>query len=67
MNVKTILPTQKITRAGSALMLTMVMAGVALVTVAGVLAYTGSNARLNYRLDQYTAQWLRPKLGPRRS
>jgi hypothetical protein len=34
-------------------MLTMVMAGVALITVAGVMAYTGSTARLNYRLSQY--------------
>ena len=54
MNPRMILPTQMRGRAGSALMLTMLMTGVALVTVAGVLTYASSTARLNYRSSQYT-------------
>jgi hypothetical protein len=37
----------------SALLLTMVMTGIAVLTVASVLSYTTSSARLNYRASQY--------------
>src|SRR5437868_11757641 len=38
---------------GSALLLTMLMTGIAVLTVASVLSYTTSSARLNYRASQY--------------
>ena len=38
---------------GSALMLTIIMTSIALATVGGVLSYSASNARLNYRTNQY--------------
>ncbi len=44
---------QKSRQAGSALFLTIIMTGIALATVAGVLTYSVSNARLNYRSNQY--------------
>src|SRR5437588_1803295 len=43
----------KPSRSGSALLLTMVLTGVALITAAAVLAYSASTARLNYRSNQY--------------
>ena len=51
--MKTALPTQRPRRAGSALLLTMVTTGVALVMVAGILTYSGSTARMDSRANQY--------------
>jgi len=41
-------------RTGSALLLTLTMSAIALLTVAGVLAYAAANARLTYRSNQYS-------------
>ncbi|MGH7867921.1 MAG: hypothetical protein ACREP9_09925, partial [Candidatus Dormibacteraceae bacterium] len=46
-------PEAKGSGAGHALLLTIVMTGVALVTLAGVLTYSTSTARMNYRANQY--------------
>jgi hypothetical protein len=51
--MRTTILIRKLEQTGSALLLTMVLTGIALVTVAGVLAYSGSTARLNYRSNQY--------------
>ena len=39
--------------AGHALLMTLVMTGVALVTLAGILSYSSSTARMNYRANEY--------------
>lgn len=39
---------------GSALLLTLVMTGIAMATLAGALAWSASTARLTYRSNQYT-------------
>jgi hypothetical protein len=53
MKMKPVIPVQKRDQSGSALFLTVIMAGIALATVAGVLSYSVNNARLNYRANQY--------------
>ena len=52
--MKTIFITQKPHRAGSALLITMVMLGVALIILAGVLSWSATSTRLTYRSIQYT-------------
>jgi len=54
MSMKTLFTTQKPHQAGSALVLTMVMLGVALVIVAGVMSWSATSTRLTYRSIQYT-------------
>ncbi|HWX23307.1 MAG TPA: hypothetical protein VN578_25675 [Candidatus Binatia bacterium] len=51
--MKTAFPNPRTGRSGSALLMTMVMVGIALLTVAAALAYCATNARLNYRSNQY--------------
>ena len=52
--MKTIFTTQKPHRAGGALVLTMVMLGVALAILAGVMSWSSTSTRLTYRSIQYT-------------
>jgi hypothetical protein len=52
--MKTIFTTQKPHRAGNALVLTMVMLGVALAILAGVMSWSSTSTRLTYRSIQYT-------------
>lgn len=55
MSQKTIFTTRQAAReAGSALMLTMIMVGVALAILAGALSWSASSTRLTYRSIQYT-------------
>jgi hypothetical protein len=53
MKMKPFSRAQNLDQSGSALVLTVVMTCIALATVAGVLAYSVNNARLNYRSNQY--------------
>ena len=52
--MKTIITTQKSHQAGNALVLTMVMLGVALAILAGVMSWSSTSTRLTYRSIQYT-------------
>ena len=54
MSMKIIFTTQKPHRAGNALVLTMVMLGVALAILAGVMSWSSASTRLTYRSIQYT-------------
>ena len=53
MNMKTAFATQKPNRAGSALMLTMIMSAIALALLAGAMSWSASSTRLTYRSIQY--------------
>ena len=46
--------TQKSGQTGSALMLVMILSGIALATLAGVMAWSATSARLTHRSIQYT-------------
>jgi hypothetical protein len=48
-------PSQSSARAGSALLLTMLITGVALVILAGAMAWAASNAKLTERSNRYTS------------
>src|ERR1019366_7377976 len=52
--MKTPIPTCQSGQAGSALLLTMIMSGVALAILAGAMAWSASSARLTHRSIQYT-------------
>jgi hypothetical protein len=52
--MKTLFTTQKPRQAGSALMLTMIMLGVALTVLAAALSWSATSTRLTYRSIQYT-------------
>ena len=52
--MKTIFTTQKSHRDGNALVLTVVMLGVALAILAGVMSWSSTSTRLTYRSIQYT-------------
>jgi Tfp pilus assembly protein PilX len=52
--MKTLFTTQKSRQAGSALMLTMIMLGVALIILAAALSWSATSTRLTYRSIQYT-------------
>jgi hypothetical protein len=54
MSMKTIFITQKPNQAGSALLLTTIMLGVALAILAGVMSWSATSTRLTYRSIQYT-------------
>lgn len=54
MNMRTTFQIRTFRQAGSALLLTLTMSAIALLTVAGVLAYAAANARLTYRSNQYS-------------
>jgi hypothetical protein len=54
MSLKTIFTTQKPHQAGSALLLTMIMLGVALAILAAALSWSANSTRLTYRSIQYT-------------
>jgi hypothetical protein len=54
MSRKTMITTQTLRQAGSALVLTMVMAGVALAMLAAALSWSSTSTRLTYRSIQYT-------------
>jgi hypothetical protein len=54
MNIKTLFATQTLRQAGSALLLTMIMAGVALAMLAAALSWSSTSTRLTYRSIQYT-------------
>ena len=53
MNMKTAFTRQKPDQAGSALMLTMIMSGVALAILAAAMSWSASNTQLTYRSIQY--------------
>jgi hypothetical protein len=53
MDMKSNFRTQKRPRTGSALLLTLIMTAVALLTLAGALAWSANTARLTYRSNQY--------------
>ncbi len=52
--MKTIFTTQRPHQAGSALLLTLIMGGVALAILAGAMSWSASSTRLTYRSIQYT-------------
>ena len=52
--MKTTLPAGPSGQAGSALLLTMIMSGVALAILAGAMAWSAGSARLTHRSIQYT-------------
>jgi hypothetical protein len=54
MSMKTLFTTQKPHQAGGALLLTLIMSGVALAILAGVMSWSASSTRLTYRSIQYT-------------
>jgi hypothetical protein len=54
MSMKTMITTQTLRQAGSALLLTMIMAGVALAMLAAALSWSSTSTRLTYRSIQYT-------------
>jgi hypothetical protein len=54
MNIKPLITTQTPRQTGSALLLTMIMAGVALAMLAAALSWSSSSTRLTYRSIQYT-------------
>jgi hypothetical protein len=54
MSMKTIFTTQKPHQAGSALLLTMIMLGIALAILAAALSWSATSTRLTYRSIQYT-------------
>ena len=54
MSLKTTFTGHKSDQAGSALLLTMIMSGVALAILAAAMAWSGSSSRLTYRSIQYT-------------
>ncbi len=54
MSMKTSFTTQKPDRAGSALLLTMILSAIALAILAGVMTWSASSARLTHRSIQYT-------------
>ena len=53
MNLNTVIPNQRTLSRGTALLLTLVTTGIALVMVTGILTYSSSSARLNARSSQY--------------
>jgi hypothetical protein len=53
MNTESISTTQKNKTAGTALLVTMVSTGVAMIMVAGILSYSATTARLDARASQY--------------
>jgi hypothetical protein len=53
MNIKTLIATQTLRQAGSALLMTMIMAGVALAMLAAALSWSSTSTRLTYRSIQY--------------
>jgi hypothetical protein len=54
MSMKTMITTQMLRQAGSALLMTMIMAGVALAMLAAALSWSSTSTRLTYRSIQYT-------------
>ena len=54
MSMKTMITTHLQRQAGSALLLTMVMAGVALAMLAAALSWSSTSTRMTYRSIQYT-------------